>query len=150
MIFQQMHLLMISVSYNVEENEYTFSENINIVDQTILAYHYAQVGNQSKEFLKFIKNEIDNRGIIHGMYDRNTKEPTVDYESPAIYGFLILYTLEAGEEELAQTIYTRLKEFQVVDTDSEYYGGYSITEGDTHVFDNLVPLLAEQEINKLE
>ena len=138
------------LSYNIEENEYTFSENINIVDQIILAYHYAQVGNKSKEFLKFIKNEIDNRGIIHGMYDRNTQEPTVDYESPAIYGFLILYTLEVGEEELAHTIYTRLKEFQVVDTDSEYYGGYSITEGDTHVFDNLVPLLAEQEINNLE
>ena len=134
------------VSYNVEEDEYTFSDNINIVDQAILAYHYAQVGNPSEEFLTFIQDEMDNRGLVHGMYDRQTKEPTVDYESPAIYGFLILYALEADENDLAQTIYERLKEFQVVDKNSEYYGGYSITDGDTHIFDNLVPLLAEQEI----
>lgn len=134
------------VSYNVDENEYTFSDNVNIVDQAILAYHYAQVGNRSEELLTFIKDEMDNRGLIHGMYDRQTKEPTVDYESPAIYGFLILYALEAEENDLAQAIYERLKEFQVVDESSEYYGGYSITNGDTHIFDNLVPLLAEQEL----
>lgn len=134
------------VTYNVEEKEYTFSDNINLVDQAILAYHYAQVGNRSEELLTFIKSEIDKRGLIHGMYDRKTKEPTVDYESPAIYGFLILYALEVDEEDLAQAIYNRMKEFQVVDKNSEYYGGYSITDGDTHIFDNLIPLLAEQEL----
>ena len=41
-----------------------------------------------------------------------------------------------------------MKEFQVVDKKSEYYGGYSITNGDTHIFDNLIPLLAEQEMKK--
>ena len=134
------------VYYNVENEEYTFSENVNIVDQAILAYHFAQVGNRSDELLAFIKEEMDERGLVHGMYDRQTKEPTVDYESPAIYGFLILYALEAEEEELAQEIYERLKEFEVADQESEYYGGYSITDEDTHIFDNLVPLLAEQEI----
>lgn len=136
------------VSYNVEEKEYIFSDNINLVDQAILAYHYAQVGNRSLEFLTFIKSEMDKRGLIHGMYDRKTKEPTVDYESPAIYGFLILYALEVDEHDLAQALYDRMKEFQVVDKKSEYYGGYSITNGDTHIFDNLIPLLAEQEMKK--
>ena len=138
------------LSYNVEENEYTFSDNINLVDQAILAYHYAQVGNRSEELLDFIKNEMNDRGLVHGMYDRQTKEPTVNYESPAIYGFLILYALEVEENELAQAIYERLKEFQVVDENSEYYGGYSITDGNTHIFDNLIPLLAEQEIRNNE
>lgn len=138
------------VSYNIEEDEYTFSDDINLVDQAILAYHYAQVDNQSKELLEFLKNEMEDRGLIHGMYDQQTKEPTVDYESPAIYGFLILYALEAGENDLAQEIYYRLKEFQVVDKNSEYYGGYSITDGNTHIFDNLVPLLAEQELRNKE
>lgn len=138
------------MSYDVEEKEYTFSEEVNIVDQAIVAYHFAQVGNNSKEFLEFIKNEMSERELVHGMYDLKTKEPTVDYESPAIYGFLILYLLEADEEDLAQSIYERLKKYQVVNEDSEYYGGYSITEGNTHIFDNLIPLLAEQEIQKLE
>lgn len=134
--------------FNVEKNEYTFSNHVNIVDQAILAYHYAQVGNRSEELLEFIKSEMDNRGLVHGMYDLQTKEPTVDYESPAIYGFLILYALEIEENDLAQAIYSRVKEFQIVDQDSEYYGGYSITDGNTHIFDNLIPLLAEQEMKK--
>ena len=133
-------------SYNVEEDEYTFSDNVNLVDQAILAYHYAQVGNRSEEFLKFIKDEMTKRDLVHGMYDRKTKEPTVDYESPAIYGFLILYALEVDEEDLAQALYERMKEFQITDKNSDYYGGYSITDGNTHIFDNLVPLLAEQEM----
>ena len=108
------------VSYNVEEKEYIFSDNINLVDQAILAYHYAQVGNRSLEFLTFIKSEMDKRGLIHGMYDRKTKEPTVDYESPAIYGFLILYALEVDEHDLAQALYDRMKEFQVVDKKHVY------------------------------
>ena len=132
------------ISYNVEEKKYTFSDNVNLVDQAILAYHYAQVGNRSEEFLKFIKDEMTKRDLVHGMYDRKTKEPTVDYESPAIYGFLILYALEVDEEVLAQTLYDRMKEFQITDKNSDYYGGYSITDGNTHIFDNLVPLLAEQ------
>lgn len=136
------------VSYNVKDNEYSFSDHINLVDQAILAYHYAQTGQRSEEFLTFIKNEMESRGLIHGMYDLQTKEPTVDYESPAIYGFLILYALEVDENELAQAIYGRLKEFQVRDKNSEYYAGYSITDGNTHIFDNLLPLLAEQEIKK--
>lgn len=133
-------------SYNVEEDEYTFSDNVNLVDQAILAYHYAQVGNRSEEFLKFIKDEMTKRDLVHGMYDRKTKEPTVDYESPAIYGFLILYALEVDEEVLAQALYERMKEFQITDKNSDYYGGYSITDENTHIFDNLVPLLAEQEM----
>lgn len=134
------------ISYNVEKKEYTFSDNVNLVDQAILAYHYAQVGNRSEEFLQFIKDEMAKRGLVHGMYDRQTKEPTVDYESPAIYGFLVLYALEVDENDLAQALYNRMKEFQVVNKNSDYYGGYSITDENTHIFDNLVPLLAEQEM----
>lgn len=136
--------------YNRDKNEYTYSENINLVDQAILAYHYAQAGNRSEEFLEFIKNEMENRNLIHGMYDLETKEPTVKYESPAIYGFLILYALEIEENDLALAIYDRVKEFQVTDKNSEYYGGYSITDGNTHIFDNLIPLLAEQEMKMKE
>ncbi len=132
------------ISYNVETGDYMYDEQVNIVDQAILAYHFSQVGERSEEFLAFIQNEMDTRGLIHGMYDLDTKEPAVNYESPAIYGYLISYALYAGEEELAQTIYDRMKEYQVMDTESEYYGGYAITNEDTHIFDNLVPLIAEQ------
>lgn len=136
------------LSYNVVKDEYKFSDDVNIVDQAILAYHYAQIDNPSKEFRDFIKGEMKDRGLVHGMYNRETKTPTVDYESPAIYGFLILYALEIGEDKLANNIYKRLKEFQVTSRNSDYYGGYSITNDDTHIFDNLIPMLAELQIHK--
>jgi len=135
-------------SYNVEEESYSFDYHINMVDQAITAYHHAEAGNPSAAFLEFIKEEMRNRGVVHGMYNRETKEPTVDYESPAVYGFLILYSLEVSEDELAYEIYERMKEFQVTDRRNPYYGGYSIDDDDTHIFDNLVPLLAEQQIRK--
>lgn len=138
------------MSYNVEEDSYSFDDNVNIIDQAITAYHHAQAGNPSEEFLGFIRGEMNDRGLVHGMYDRETRNPTVSYQSPAVYGYLILYTLEAGEEDLAQAIYEQMKEFQITDEDSQYYGGYSIDDGDTHIFDNLVPLLAEQEIKMNE
>lgn len=134
------------LSYNVVTEEYTFDEQVNIVDQAILAYHLVQIGGRSEEFLEFIKSEMKERELVHGMYSLETKEPVVDYESPAIYGYLISYALLLEEEELAEAIYSRLKEFQVSDWRSEYYGGYSITDGNTHIFDNIIPLLAELEI----
>ncbi len=135
------------MSYNVEDNAYIFDQPINIVDQAFLAYHQARIGHDSEAFLAFIREEMENRGLVHGLYDRETKEPTVDYESPAIYGYLILYTLEVGEDELAQELYQRVKTFRVTSKNNEYYGGYSISDDNTHIFDNLVPLLAEQRIN---
>lgn len=135
-------------SYNVETDTYSFDDDVNIVDQAITAYHYAREGNDSEAFLKFIEHEMDRRGLVHGMYDRETGEPVVEYESPAIYGFLVLYLLEIGETELADEVFERLKDFKVEERDSEYFGGYSITDGDTHIFDNLVPLLAEQRMNQ--
>lgn len=134
------------LSYNVVTKEYTFDEQVNIVDQAILAYHLVQIGGRCEEFLEFIKSEMGERELVHGMYSLETKKPVVDYESPAIYGYLISYALLLEEEELAESIYSRLKEFQVSDWRSDYYGGYSITDGNTHIFDNIIPLLAELEM----
>ncbi|HLR69169.1 MAG TPA: glycosyl hydrolase family 8 [Virgibacillus sp.] len=135
-------------SFNVNKDTYSFDENINMVDQSITAYHQAKRGNISEEFLEFIKAEINDTGTIFGIYNIDTKKPIVDYESPAVYGFLILYCLEINEKELANDIYKRMKNFQILDKKNKYYGGYSVYNNDTHVFDNIVPLLAEQQLNK--
>lgn len=135
-------------SYNVEKKTYSFDKKINIVDQSITAYHQAKRGEHSEEFLKFIKTEMKNNGVIFGMYQLETKKPIVDYESPAVYGFLILYCLELNEKDLANDIYKRMKNFQISDKRSEYFGGYSVYNNNTHVFDNIVPLLAEQQMRK--
>ncbi len=138
-------------SYHVRKQSYKFDRDVNMVDQVLMAYHQSKVGIVSAEFLNFVKAEIERHGIINGKYDIQTKEPTVEYESPAVYGFLIMYALEMDEVDFARKLYERMIAFKDNDYKSPYYGGYSISEvGDTHIFDNLVPLLAERKLDKVD
>ncbi|WP_187254680.1 glycosyl hydrolase family 8 [Alkalicoccus halolimnae] len=134
-------------AYNVDDQEYLYDDEINIVDQAITAYHQGQRGERSEPFLSFIEEQMTGRGVVNGIYSRETKEPLVDYESPAVYSFLILYCTEIGEDSLAQDIFQRMKEFQVKNKNSDYYGGFGVTDGDTHIFDNLLPIIAEERMN---
>lgn len=124
---------------------YRFAEEVHMVDQALAAYHQAKLGIVSKEFLEFVKKEMSEAGVVYGRYKLGNGQPTVEYESPSVYGFLLMYSLEIGEKELAEKIYLRMIAFRNDDKNSPYYGGYSVDKsGNTHVFDNLVPMLAEQ------
>nr|WP_304220074.1 glycosyl hydrolase family 8 [Fredinandcohnia onubensis] len=124
---------------------YRFAEEVHMVDQALAAYHQVKLGIVSKEFLEFVKKEMSEAGVVYGRYKLENGQPTVEYESPSVYGFLLMYSMEIGEKELAEKIYRRMIAFRNDDKDSPYYGGYSVDKsGNTHVFDNLVPMLAEQ------
>ena len=131
-------------SYQVDKKNYQYDSQVNIVDQAIVAYHQAKAGESSEEFLAFIRQEMDENDYISGMYDLKTKKPIVNYESPAVYSFLIMYLLEIDETSLANQIYQQMILHRDEDPSSPYYGGYSVTNGDTHVFDNILPMIAEQ------
>ena len=128
-------------SFNVQEKEYLYDQNINLIDQSLVAYYRAKSGFSTKSFAEFIKKEMKQHGVIYGQYDRVTKKPVVEYESPAIYGWLILYCKEAGGRELAKKLFKEMTKFQA--QTGPYKGGFSVYQEDTHIFDNLVPLLAE-------
>ncbi|MFK2826436.1 glycosyl hydrolase family 8 [Bacillus sp. B190/17] len=130
--------------FNVKSKKYLFDQNVNMIDQALVAFYRAKSGFSTTLFSNFIKKEIDTHGVIFGQYNRVTGQPAVEYESPAIYGWLILYCVEIGEEELAKILFKEMNKFQ--NTDSDYYGGYSVYKEDTHIFDNLVPLLAERKL----
>lgn len=132
-------------AYDVDKKLYVYDDNINLIDQSLVVYYRAKVGYSTDEFRQFIKREFDNNGKVYGRYDRQSGRPIVTYESPSIYGWLILYHLEIGEKEMANSLYRRMIQFK--STNEKYYGGYSVYDGDTHIFENLVPLLAELKIN---
>ncbi|MCM3585501.1 glycosyl hydrolase family 8 [Mesobacillus maritimus] len=132
-------------SYHVPTKQYHFDEEINMIDQVLVALHLANIGVDTDEFLHFLKEEFKQDGRIYGRYHLETRTPTVNYESPALYGFAILYCLEVGENEFAQALYKRMTKFRVGNWFSTYYGAYSISQNqDTHIFDSVVPMLAEQ------
>lgn len=127
------------------ERGYRFAEEVHMVDQALAAYHQAKLGIVSEDFLEFVKKEMSKSGVVYGRYKLGNGQPTVEYESPSVYGFLLMYSMEIGEKELADKIYRRMIAFRNHDKNSPHYGGYSVDKsGNTHVFDNLVPMLAEQ------
>lgn len=130
-------------SYHVEKKSFRFESAVNLIDQTLIALHRARAGVMSPEYLAFIQQEFSRRGLIYGSYDIETQTPSVSYESPAVYGLIIMYLLEVGERPMACAVYDRMKTLQTTDLRDPFYGGYMSTPDDTHIFDNLLPLLAE-------
>ncbi|MFZ4451006.1 glycosyl hydrolase family 8 [Salibacterium aidingense] len=130
-------------AYHIKNQRYLYDEQVNMVDQALTALHQAEMGVVSQEFLQFIQTEMRERELVHGIYDLQSREPLVDYESPAIYALLVMYCLEIGETRLADALYDRMTTFRIERPSSKYYGGYSIHQEDTHIFDNVLPMLAE-------
>ncbi|MFC4404951.1 transcriptional regulator [Gracilibacillus xinjiangensis] len=134
-------------AYHVQNNQYRHDQEVHMIDQGLVAYHQALMGSNNPEFLQFIKTEMMTNGKIAGAYNPASKKPAVHYESPAVYGILIWYCLEINETELAAKLYKRMTEYRNDNIFSRYYGGYTVDDdGDTHIFDNLVPLIAEQRL----
>jgi hypothetical protein len=139
-------------TYNVVAKTYQYDANVNLLEQVYAAYHRAQDGVATPAFYAFLKNEFQSRGILPGMYDRLSRKPSVPYESNALYGLTILYALENRDAAFAKALYARMLQYQVTDAASPYYGGFVVQTPsgmDTHVFDNLFPMLAMQRIETL-
>ncbi|WP_214878627.1 hypothetical protein [Exiguobacterium sp. ERU653] len=130
-------------SYVISTQTYQFDEEINMIDQLYVALRYEQFGLSTASFYSFFK-ETFNDGIVYGRYDLNSKKPTVNYESQAVYALAIFYLLERDERDFAERVMNRLTSSMVSDSSSDYYGGYlDVDTKETHAFDNLLPLLAE-------
>lgn len=129
-------------AFHIDTGTYQFDETINLIDQSLVAHYRAKINLSTAPFVQFIQEQLTTNGVIYGQYDRATRQPVVQYESPAIYGWLLLLAIELGETALGQQLYDRMIAFK--SPTRKYYGGYSVYKGDTHIFDNLVPLLAEQ------
>jgi hypothetical protein len=126
--------------FAVRTGKYAFDEDINLIDQIIVAIHSEELGLRPKELIRFLKHELDDRHKLLGRYDRTTGQPTVAYESPSVYGLAILLALETNDEAWAKRLYPHM--IAMRDHDTAFRGGY-VFNGNTHMFDNLIPLLAE-------
>ncbi len=126
--------------FKVETGEYLFDEEVNLIDQLIVGLHLADFNLPTDSLVAFLKSEIRDKGRLAGRYDRVTARPTVQYESPAVYGLSLLLALEIKDEEWAKELYRRMTALK--DQDPAFKGGY-VFDGESHMFDNLIPLLAE-------
>ena len=124
---------------------------MNLIDQSYVAYHRSLGGLSSAAYLEFIKKKFQEDGKLYGRYNLETGKQTVNYESPAAYGLTILYVLQTGDTKFAKELYDHMSTFRNDNVFSRYYGGYVTGENNnTHIFDNVLPLLAEIELEKSE
>ncbi|MBC6973898.1 transcriptional regulator [Bacillus sp. Xin] len=130
-----------------EDGTFTYEKQVNMIDQSYVAYHRSLGGISSEAYLDFIKKSFQKDGKLYGRYNLETGKPVVDFESPSAYGITILYVLQAGDVKFAQALYERMSEFRNDNVFSRFYGGYVAgKEKDTHIFDNVLPLLAETKL----
>ena len=58
-----------------------------------------------------------------------------------------MYVLQTGDTKFAKELYDHMATFRNDNVFSRYYGGYVTGENNnTHIFDNVLPLLAEIEL----
>ncbi|NEW04974.1 hypothetical protein GK047_02940 [Paenibacillus sp. SYP-B3998] len=134
-------------NYHVNEGTYEYHDQVNLLDQLFVEYSTAKFGQKDSEFWSFLKKSFQDDSILYGKYDITTKKRAVEFESPSVYGLAILCALEHNDSEFAKDLYYRMIRFQTLNPTSEYYGGYmNYQPVDTHIFDNLVPLLAERKL----
>ncbi|WP_312423235.1 glycosyl hydrolase family 8 [Anaerospora hongkongensis] len=130
-------------SYHLLSGQYAYDPVVNLIDQLLIALHRASQGIPSPELTAFLKNEFEIRGLIYGGYDRMSHEAPVKFESPSVYALAILYSLERNDTEWALALYKRMLQLQ--HRSGEYQGGY-VSDNQTHIFDNVFPLLAEVKL----
>jgi len=132
-------------TYSVATGQYHYDDTINLIDQLILALHRSELGLPSTELITFMKKEFAQHHQLAGRYKRADQTADVAYESPAVYGLAILLAIQDKDQAWAEQLYAQM--ITMRGWDQAYPGGY-VFDGDTHIFDDLFPLLAETLLQK--
>lgn len=93
--------------YDTKQQSYKKSNEVHLIDQLLIAMNRQKLGEASPTFLSWVKKEWTSDQRLYGRYDRKTQQPTVDYESLAVYYYLHAYLTVAGEEQLAREVFQR-------------------------------------------
>lgn len=130
-------------SFDVDSNKYSYEDDISLIDQLIVGIHLTAMGEEPEELLSFLKKEFKQQKRLYGRYNRLTQKPTVTYESPAVYGLGIILALKCDDQTLAKQLNNKMLSLR--GKDAAYPGGYVFNKN-THIFDNLFPLIAEASL----
>jgi len=129
-------------NYDITSGSYVFDKELHMIDQLYTAYHMASVKEDTTFFKLWLLDLFNRDGKLYGRYNAQTNQPSVNYESPAVYAMAVRYLLVLDEKTLANQFLERMTSLKNVST-----AGYIDTHTQaTHIFDNLLPLLAEREV----
>lgn len=127
--------------FDLATKSYVFDEELHMIDQLYTAYHLASMDGDTMPFKNWLVNLLKRDGKLYGRYSAKTNQPTVNFESPAVYAMAARYMLALNEQQLAQQFMEKMTALK--DPSSGYIDKHTKS---THSFDNLLPLLAEREV----
>lgn len=127
--------------YDITTEKYVFDKELHMIDQLYTAYHLASIDGDTAVFKDWLLNLLKRDNKLYGRYNPQTNQPTVDYESPAVYAMAARYMLAIDEQQIAQEFIEKMENLK--DTTTGYVDKKTRS---THSFDNLLPLLAEREV----
>ncbi|WP_194189967.1 glycosyl hydrolase [Clostridium chrysemydis] len=123
------------------------TENPDTLLSSIIILNKAEIGDDVSKSVNFIKEKFKKDGAIYAVYDRNTGEKASKVESTSIYSLLLRIASKVNDTELYNLALNKLEDFQVLNKDSEIYGGYGDPNTLTvYSFDNLNALLAYRDV----
>ncbi|WP_342544415.1 hypothetical protein [Lysinibacillus sp. FSL K6-4013] len=127
--------------YDITTEKYVFDKELHMIDQLYTAYHLASIDGDTAVFKDWLLNLLKRDNKLYGRYNPQTNQPTVDYESPAVYAMAARYMLAIDEQQIAQEFIEKMENLKDPTT-----GYVDKKTRSTHSFDNLLPLLAEREV----
>lgn len=128
--------------YNMKTEEYD-TEDIDMVSSLRCILNKAEVSEDVSESINWITEKFKKDGAIYSKYNFNTGNKVSDEESVSIYALLVQIAKKTGNDDLYNMSLKKLKKLQVMDKNSNMYGGYEdLKTLDAYSIDNLNALLA--------
>ncbi|TCO69368.1 glycosyl hydrolase family 8 [Marinisporobacter balticus] len=135
--------------YNLDQHIYTTSNEISLIQSIYTMVHLAEIGEYDIEGINWIWDEYEKYGKIFATYSYETYEPMSDIESTALYALIARLFYLKGEYHKAERILNECEKFQVMNSNSEIYGGFGNEYNkEIYSFDNLQYILSSSIIHK--
>ncbi|WPK12625.1 hypothetical protein R6U77_02695 [Lysinibacillus louembei] len=129
-------------SYDILAKEYTYDTELHMIDQLYTALNKLQLGESTDMFTQWLLKLYERDGQLYGRYEASTNLPAVPFESPAVYALATSYMLALGNKEMANQFFQRMHALR----NDELLGYIDTKTKATHIFDNLLPLMTEREM----
>lgn len=91
--------------YDLKKRSYIHAEEVHMIDQLLIALNRSKIGIRSQDFDEWLIGEWREEHKLSGRYSRESLQPSVEYESLAVYYYLNVYFEAIGEEEMAEEVF---------------------------------------------
>ncbi len=130
-------------SYSYTAGTYS-REELNTAEAMYTLWNLARAGMLPEDTMAWLREKVL-AGELAARYGTDGKA-TASYHSTAVYGLAALTARAAGDEETAEWAVRRMERMSVTEAEDPLYGAYCQKGATIHAFDQLIPLLVNEEL----